>query len=53
MSHSLNQAWEMHAGPRGSDCAVVQANDGASATFRELDTLASEWLRAHALSRRA
>ena len=48
MGHSLNQAWERTLVRGGSDCAVVQANDGASATFRELDTLASEWLRAHA-----
>lgn len=48
MSHALNRAWERTLLRSGSDRAVVQANDGASATFRELDTLASEWLRAHA-----
>ena len=48
MSHNVLQAWEGTLRRSGSDRAVVQATDGATATFRELDGRASEWLRSHA-----
>ena len=46
MSHALLQAWEKTLRRRGGDRAVVQAADGASVTFRELDARASAWLAA-------
>ena len=44
MSPSLLQAWEKTLRRCGDQRAVVQAADGASLTFRELDTRASAWL---------
>ena len=48
MSQALLQAWERTLRRRGGDRAVVQAGNGLSVTFRELDARASAWLRAHA-----
>src|SRR5258708_2858357 len=48
MSHALLQAWEKTLRRFGGDRAVVQAMDGASATFHDLDVRASAWLEAHA-----
>ena len=42
--NALLQAWEKTLRRRGDDRAVVQAADGARATFRELDQRASAWL---------
>lgn len=44
MSHVLLQAWEKTLRRRGGDRAVVQAADGRSCTFRELDDRARAWL---------
>ena len=44
MSHALLQAWEKTLRLRGDDRAVVQAADGATVTFRELDARAAAWL---------
>lgn len=41
------QAWEKTLGRRGGDRAVVQAADGASVTFRELDARAEAWRAKH------
>jgi acyl-CoA synthetase (AMP-forming)/AMP-acid ligase II len=48
MSHALLQAWEKTLRLRGGDRAILQAVDGRSATFRDLDARASAWLRTHA-----
>jgi hypothetical protein len=48
MSHALLQAWEKTLHRRGGNRAVVQAVDGESVTFRELDARASTWLRTNA-----
>lgn len=42
--NALLQAWEKSLRRRGDARAVVQAADGATATFRELDGRASAWL---------
>lgn len=43
MSHVLLQAWEKTLRQRGAERAVVQAADGRSCTFRELDARARAW----------
>jgi acyl-coenzyme A synthetase/AMP-(fatty) acid ligase len=48
MSHALLRAWERTLVRCGGDRAVVQAEDGASVTFRELDARAAAWLTMHA-----
>lgn len=48
MSRTLLQAWEKSVSRRGDDCAVIQAIDGQSVTFRELDARATRWLAAYA-----
>jgi len=48
MSHALLQAWEKTLRRRGGDRAVIQAGNGATMTFRELDARAADWLRTHA-----
>jgi acyl-CoA synthetase (AMP-forming)/AMP-acid ligase II len=48
MSHALIQAWEEILRRHGGDRAIVQASDGTSVTFRELDARADAWLAAHA-----
>lgn len=48
MSHALLEAWERTLRRRGGERAVVQAADGAAATFRDLDARASAWLGLHA-----
>lgn len=48
MSHALLQAWEKTLRRHGGERAIMQAANGATATFRELDTRASAWLEAHA-----
>lgn len=52
MSSALLQAWEKTLRRRGPDRAVVQAADGQSCTFRELDARASAWLAAQAAADR-
>jgi acyl-CoA synthetase (AMP-forming)/AMP-acid ligase II len=47
MSRALLQAWARTIRRRGGDIAVVQARDGATATFRELDARASAWCSRH------
>jgi long-chain acyl-CoA synthetase len=44
MSHALLQAWAKTVRRRGGERAVVQAADGATVTFRELDERAEAWL---------
>ncbi len=44
MSHALLQAWEKILRRCGGDRAVVQAGDGSTVTFRELDARATAWL---------
>jgi long-chain acyl-CoA synthetase len=44
MSHPLLQAWAGIVRRRGGDRAVVQAADGATVTFRELDERAEAWI---------
>ena len=48
MSDALLLAWRKTLRRCGDRRAVVQAADGRSATFRELDVRASAWLAAHA-----
>lgn len=48
MSRILLQSWARTLRRHGGDRAVVQAADGATLTFRELDTRASAWLKVHA-----
>ncbi len=50
MSHALLQAWEKNLRLHGADRAVVQAANGATVTFRELDARAEAWAHAHAPS---
>lgn len=47
MTHALAQAWEKTCRQRAGDRAVVQAGDGTSVTFRELDERAEGWRAAH------
>lgn len=49
MSHALLAAWEKTWRRRGRERALIQATDGASVTFQELDARASAWLRANLL----
>ncbi|MBI3885558.1 MAG: acyl--CoA ligase [Opitutae bacterium] len=48
MSRALIAAWEKTLRRCGGERAVVQAADGASVTFRELDAGARAWRAAHA-----
>jgi len=48
MSHALLQAWSRTLRRSDPARAVVQADNGATVTFRELDTRAGAWLRTHA-----
>jgi long-chain acyl-CoA synthetase len=48
MSHAMLQAWEKTLRRRGDDRAMVQAGEGTSVTFRELDARAAAWLKVHA-----
>ena len=48
MSRALLQAWEKTLRRCGEKRAVVQAADGQSVTFRELDARAAAWLGTHA-----
>ena len=47
MSHALLQAWERIRRRRGDQPAVVQAADGRTVTFQELDELAENWRSSH------
>ena len=47
MSHALLQAWEKTVRRHGRKRAVVQAAEGGTATFRELDARADAWRRTH------
>ena len=47
MSHALLQAWAKTLHRHGNDRAVVQAHDGVSVTFRELDARAEAWVKHH------
>ena len=53
MNPALLQAWEETRRRRARDTAVVQASDGRTCTFGELDDRATGWLAAHAPSARA
>ncbi len=46
--HRLLAAWKRTLHRQGDDRAVVQAADGLTVTFRELDERAEAWLHAHA-----
>ena len=48
MSHALLQAWARTLRRRGGDRAVVQAADGRTATFRQLEAAALAWRAMHA-----
>ena len=48
MSAALLSAWTKTLRRHGAARAVVQADNGATVTFRELDTRADAWLRTHA-----
>lgn len=48
MNATLLQAWTKTLRRHGTARAVAQADNGATATFRELDTRAAAWLRTHA-----
>lgn len=48
MSSALLSAWTRTLRRHGAARAVVQADNGAAVTFRELDTRADAWLRTHA-----
>jgi acyl-CoA synthetase (AMP-forming)/AMP-acid ligase II len=48
MSHTLLRAWKKTVRRHGGRRAVVQAADGATCTFRELDARAKAWLERHA-----
>jgi long-chain acyl-CoA synthetase len=48
MSSALLQAWTRTLRRHGAARAVAQADNGATVTFRELDTRADAWLRTHA-----
>lgn len=48
MSRALLAAWARTLRRRAGDRAVVQAVDGTTATFRELDARAAAWCAAHA-----
>jgi len=48
MSRELIQSWEATLRRHGGKPAVIQASDGRSCTFRELDGRAAAWLAAHA-----
>lgn len=48
MSHALLHAWAKTVRRRGDDRAVIEAGNGATMTFRELDARATAWLRRHA-----
>ncbi len=41
---ALWQAWQRTVRRRGNDRAIVQASDGESCTFQELDARAADWL---------
>lgn len=47
MNAALLQAWARTLRRHGAARAVVQADNGATVTFRELDTRATAWLRTH------
>ncbi len=47
MNSTLLQAWARTLRRHGTARAVVQADNGATVTFRELDTRAAAWLRTH------
>jgi acyl-CoA synthetase (AMP-forming)/AMP-acid ligase II len=47
MSRRLLQAWEKTCRRRGADRAVVQAGDGCSVTFAELEARATAWAGNH------
>lgn len=53
MSRGLHQAWARTVRRRGGDIAVVQAGDGATATFREIDARAAAWCARHVPDARA
>lgn len=53
MSHALIAAWEKTLRRSGDERAVVQAADGASVTFRELDAHGTAWLAVNAPQRAA
>ena len=48
MSDALLQAWQKTLRRCGGQRAIVQAADGRTATFRELDELANTWRATHA-----
>ena len=48
---ALLQAWERTVRRRGADRAIVQASDGHSCTFRELDAGSAAWLATQARDR--
>jgi acyl-CoA synthetase (AMP-forming)/AMP-acid ligase II len=47
MSHALLTAWTRTLRRHGPARAIVQADNGATVTFRELDARADAWLRTH------
>jgi long-chain acyl-CoA synthetase len=47
VSPALRQAWEKTLRRHGGERAVVQAADGVTVTFRELDARATAWLGTH------
>jgi acyl-coenzyme A synthetase/AMP-(fatty) acid ligase len=47
MSQTLLQAWANTLRLRGGDRAIVQAENGAAVTFRELDARAEAWMRVY------
>ncbi len=48
MNHALLQAWTRTVRRHGEARAVVQADNGAAVTFRELDGRATAWRATHA-----
>lgn len=48
MSHALLRAWKKTLRQHGDERAVVQAVNGATVTFRELDARATAWAGTHA-----
>lgn len=47
MSHALLTAWAATRRRHGPERAIVQADNGATVTFRELDARADAWRRIH------
>ena len=47
MSRALLQAWQETLRARGKDCALVEAVDGKTLTFREIEAAAEAWVATH------